>query len=363
MGLIPSQIQHLNIPIEEIDCSSADIKDVMKICNLKNKEITNVAHVNAWKIKMNGKDGRHICSEKNSWEFLAKIGEESMFGTTFLSQCDNKNKETFVFKIVSFPNEHSVKMFYNEIDFQHKASKLKVTSPVYQIFMDIHKKFGMFVMDRYQITVQRFFIVQLKSPHPDLKLLKRILDRCIEIDQLLQKHQIYHEDQHLNNFMLESIDDLDNIEKYVKIIDFGEARNAGDPLVMLKKIKVVDMPLFLPFENKGNISFFEYIKQLLSKIESSPPVETEFKQFLRSKYGADIIEYFNAMEEYIDFDGPHPKMIAKFKDQALREKYEKFIKYNEKKYKTYIIDEFKEKEEEGDEDEDEDDEEDDEEDD
>jgi hypothetical protein len=105
------------------------------------------------------------------------------------------------------------------------------------------------------------------------------------------------------------------------------------------------MPSLLPFENKENASFFEYMKQLLSKIEG-PPVETDFKQFLRSKYGADIIEYFNAMEEYIDFDGPHPKMIDKFKDQALREQYEKFIKYNEKNYKTYIIDEFKEKEEE-----------------
>jgi hypothetical protein len=145
--------------------------------------------------------------------------------------------------------------------------------------------------------------------------------------------------------MLESTDDIDNIEKYVKIIDFGEARIAGDPLTMFKKIKIVSMPSLLPFENKENASFFEYMKQLLSKIEG-PPVETEFKQFLRSKYGADIIEYFNAMEEYIDFDGPHPKMIDKFKDQALREQYEKFIKYNEKNYKTYIIDEFKEKEEE-----------------
>ena len=312
----------------------------------KNKKITNVAHVKAWKIKMNGKDGRDVCGEQNSWEFLAKIGEESVFGTTFLSKCNKEEKETYVFKIVHFPNEHAIKMFYTETDFQHKASKLQITSPVYQIFIDIRKQFGMFVMDRYQVTVQRFFIEQLKLPLPNIRLLERILNRCIEIDQLLQKHQIYHEDQHLNNFMLESTDDLDNIEKYVKIIDFGEARIAGDPLTMFKKIKIVSMPSLLPFENKENASFFEYMKQLLSKIEG-PPVETEFKQFLRSKYGADIIEYFNAMEEYIDFDGPHPKMIDKFKDQALREQYEKFIKYNEKNYKTYnIIDEFKEKEEE-----------------
>jgi serine/threonine protein kinase len=227
MGLLPSKIPQNIIPIEEIDCSLSDIKDVMKICNLKNKKITNVAHVKAWRIKMNGKVGRAVCGEQNSWEFLEKIGEESVVGKTFLSKCNKEEeKDTYVFKIVHFPNEHAIKMFYSEIDFQNKASKLKVTSPVYQIFMDTRKQFGMFVMDRYQVTVKRFFIEQLKLPQPNIRLLKRILNRCIEIDQLLQKHQIYHGDQHLNNFMLQSTDDLDNIEKYIKIIDFGEARIA-----------------------------------------------------------------------------------------------------------------------------------------
>lgn len=161
-----------------------------------------------------------ICDQQHNWLIADEnIGEKSFSATVRPSYCSSNKSKKYIFKIVSFKSDIYAKDkvkkdFDKEIEMQNLASNYGVTSPVYQVFKN--NNFGLFVMDLYQITVFRFFLEELKKSDPDYGLLESIFIRCLEILNLLKENNILHTDIHLNNFMLENIEN-----KEIKIIDFG----------------------------------------------------------------------------------------------------------------------------------------------
>lgn len=193
----------------------------------------------------------------------------------------------------------------------------------------------MFVMDQYAITVQSFLIDQLRQPTPNFILLKKIVDKCVAINSILEHNTIFHNDQHFNNFMLKSIlpGDIEDIEHNVKIIDFGEASNKSiDDNVMFKKINIVSMPQLSECV-KEKQTFLEYILSTTSTVKMSnmsnmskltniqsplpnPANEEPFITFVRGQFVRDLSDFYKDISMYSDFpdENSNPKDMEKYKN-------------------------------------------------
>lgn len=334
--------------IHEVDCGN----ELKNICNIKKTEITKISYFEAKRLKVYFyNNGQNVCGDEDTWELKHKLGEDSAFGEPYLSTCSKDDQKSYVFKIIhNLDNESNrIKKFNDEVFYQNKASQLGVSSPIYQVFMDKSKNFGMFVMDLYAMTVHRFFINQLKLPDPNLTLLQTILDRCFEINRLLTENGISHNDQHLNNFMLVSTNesDLHNVNANIKIIDFGEAvtdnSNSNSVIRMATKIIVGNIKKIEKNVHKNNLPFFNSIKEMLNRLIPETN-EQKFKRFLDSTYGPEIIEFYDAVNNYLDSDGPHPKTIPKFSDKNTRDTYSQTIENHEQTFNIYFIEIFRDKE-------------------
>jgi tRNA A-37 threonylcarbamoyl transferase component Bud32 len=339
--------------IHEVDCGN----ELKKICNIENTEITKIkSYIEAKKLNVSFyNNGQNVCGDDDSWALIRRLGEESAFGDAYLSTCSKDKQKSYVFKIIHNLENYSdrIKRFNNEVSYQTRASELGVSSPIYQVFMDKSKKFGMFVMDLYAMTVQRFFIEQLELSNPNLNLLQRIFDRCFEISHLLDENGIAHNDQHLNNFMLVSTNelDLDDVNTNIKIIDFGDATKDTSQsrlTIVLKIINGIYNNEKNEFENihENNIHFFNGIKRELNRLKSilEPEPPETIQSFLSSTCGTEIIEFYDAVENYLDYGGPHPKKIPKFSNKNTRDIYSQIIENNEKKFGVVLIKFFRDAE-------------------
>ena len=121
----------------------------------------------------------------------------------------------------------------------------KFTTPIYQIFLN--NDYLMFVTDKMKTTVLRYISNMLKgklhekiSDKKTITLIRSIIARCFEICHLLMdQYDIYHGDEHLNNFMITyNFDPYNFNPDEIKIIDFGKAYYNNKLLADTKKNKI-----------------------------------------------------------------------------------------------------------------------------
>jgi len=296
--------------ITEIECNESDLKNICKLYG--DHEL---AILNEWKVKMYEK-GNEICSIDDHWKLGRQIGEKSMFGSAHLANCKRKNgdidEKTYIFKIVELPpGTDALRRFNREVSFQIEASKLGVASPIYQVFINKKNTFGMFVMDKYEMTIQTYFKNELQLPNPDFILLRKMYDRCVTINKILETKGIFHNDQHLDNFMLKSMNpiDIQDIDNNVKIIDFGDTDiKPIENDVMSKKIKLVSIPELLPCVKEKN----EFLSYILPDFNCKPvEIKDEFKLFTK-----ELNEFYDDINNYIDdYENKYtdPKKMEKYK--------------------------------------------------
>ena len=213
------------IPIEEVVSDQDCIQNFSSICTMK---------------KTTGQDLFFAAKILNltdkpcdtTWEIKdTRIGENSDNASIYEGECKDKKPDGYkhALKYIELKDKSSfsLKQIANEINIQQKIYKESgLTTPVYQIFLN--NDYLMFVTDKLKVTVFRYIYDLLtvgKVDEKNITLIKKILERCFEICHVLMvEHDIYHGDEHLNNFML--TDDFDpghfNPDD-VKIIDFGKA--------------------------------------------------------------------------------------------------------------------------------------------
>lgn len=314
---------------EEIVCDEDDIKNICKFDG-----DNPVSMITAWKVS----SYEDICNKNDTWELGTRIGELSMFGSAHLAHCkkdkaeEDEDEKTYVFKIINLTNSDYFTKFNKEIYYQKKAAELGVASPVYQVFIDKKKTVGMFVMDLYTTTVQTFFVEQLSLKNPDIPLLKKIYDRCLEINEILESSNIFHNDQHLNNFMLKSLGpiDIQDVENNVKIIDFGEARS--EKLTdMSKKIEIVSMPSLRECVKVKN-QFLDYILPPRDSVKKEDTNEIDaFKIFIKdlNHFYDDLMNFQDRPSRYTN-----PKNMKKYEKT-----YDKYIKLMKTNGFSFLVDE------------------------
>jgi len=78
-----------------------------------------------------------------------------------------------------------------------------------------------FITDKLEITLKRFFINELSKKNPDESLLDKYFRKCISMIHKLYENGIWHNDAHLDNFMLDKKGKL-------YIIDFGLSEYGGN---------------------------------------------------------------------------------------------------------------------------------------
>ena len=209
-----------SIPIEDIISEQDCIKNMSSLCNIRQtrkgiffsaKKILNITP--------------YACDTQ--WEIGEKpIGEESSNGLIYKGQCDGNHKE-YVLKYIDLRglSDQQLRLIAKEINAQQLVyKKTGFTTPVYQIF--INDDYLMFITDKLKTTVYRYFIEKINhNTSPQIiDLLKKIAERCYDISvDLMKNHNIFHGDEHFNNFMLTNDFDEKNFDPLtIKIIDFGK---------------------------------------------------------------------------------------------------------------------------------------------
>jgi len=200
------------IPIEDIIDEQDCTKNFTELCKIK-KRPGQDSFYEAIKILNLGKD---TC--KTAWEI--SIGEISG---------NDGNDKVYALKHIPLKGKTSyeLKGIANEINMQQLIYRnTNYTTPIYKIFLNSYMM--MFITDKLHITVYRYILQKLeggKMTRDDISRIKRIIYICYQmLYDLMANHEIVHNDEHLNNFMLTDDFNEDQFdEKHIKIIDFGKS--------------------------------------------------------------------------------------------------------------------------------------------
>lgn len=179
------------------------------------------------------------------WEIKENnIGENSDNAIIYEGECKDKKQDyMYALKYIELKDKSSftLKQIANEINIQQKVYiETKFTTPIYQIFLN--NDYLMFVTDKLETIsdILKDKLLKNMKPKNKIKLIRSIITRCFEICHLLMdKYDIYHGDEHLNNFMITYNFDPDNFNPdEIKIIDFGKAYYNNKLLPDVKKNKI-----------------------------------------------------------------------------------------------------------------------------
>jgi serine/threonine protein kinase len=311
--------------MEDLNCQ----ENFVNLCSSKFRGSKKEFYMNAQKIKYNDLS---ICAKEDHWQLGDEMGEKSSNGTVRPAICirtdERKTDEgPYIFKIVRLLPEGeksgikgtTVKDFYREIDTQNRVNRLypSITSKIYQVFVDERERIGMFVMDRYTITVAKFIILELERSKPREDLIRMMFRRCLDINRTLQREMnLQHRDPHIDNFMLDSLEDEDiRNENNIKIIDFGMSGPGG-------------------VENHQNMLDAQGISGDLAKINNlfkgrHIKLLTDLAG-MGKKYGIDILSYFLESIEVA-------RRRAEDPEEQIEEALQNLSKTKDKRNKLYYI--------------------------
>lgn len=230
------------IPIEDIIDEQDCTKNFTELCKIK-KRPGQDSFYEAIKILNLGK----AC--KTVWEISeTPIGEMSGNGSIFKVSCDGNDK-VYALKYIPLKGKTSyeLKGIANEINMQQLIYRdTNYTTPIYQIFLNSYMM--MFITDKLHITVYRYILQKLeggKMTHDDISRIKRIIHICYQmLYDLMANHEIVHNDEHLNNFMLTNDFNEDQFdENHIKIIDFGKSyklpHKKNNQMTIMMRIEVI----------------------------------------------------------------------------------------------------------------------------
>lgn len=181
---------------------------------------------------------------KTSWEIEEHpIGEMSENAVLYKGSCMNDDKK-YALKFIGLKDKtgYQLKNIAREINIQHQIYlKYGLTTPIHQIFLN--DDYLLFITDKLGMTVYRYIKNSLNSGKDKKIIIKQIIERCYDMTTLLMKEGIFHNDEHLNNFMLtDDFDDQFDPSK-IKIIDFGKTSIdvSSDILRIKNRLKVISM--------------------------------------------------------------------------------------------------------------------------
>lgn len=231
------------IPIEDIIDEQDCTKNFTELYKIK-KRPGQDSFYEAIKILNLGKD---TC--KTTWEISeTPIGEISENGSIFKGSCDGNDK-VYALKYVPLKGKTSyeLKGIANEINMQQLIYRdTNYTTPIYQIFLNSYMM--MFITDKLHITVYRYILQKLEKgalSRDDISRIKKIIHICYQmLYDLMANHEIVHNDEHLNNFMLTDDFNEDQFdEKHIKIIDFGKSyklpHKKNNQMSIMMRIEVI----------------------------------------------------------------------------------------------------------------------------
>ena len=251
------------IPIEDVISHQDCIDNMSAICNIRQ-----TGQDIFFRAKKIFNTSSYPCDTQ--WEISENsIGEESSNGLVYEGNCDGESKE-YALKYINLKNlsTQDLKNIAKEINIQQLVYKKSgFTTPIYQIF--INDEYLMFVTDKLNTTVYRYLMRMIKrdTSLQTIETLKKILKTCYDISiELMKTHNIFHGDEHLNNFMLTDDFNEENFDpSAIKIIDFGKTNvyNSIDQRakMILFKQRLDAINSLIDF----NLNNFRYNKPLLLK--------------------------------------------------------------------------------------------------
>lgn len=154
---------------------------------------------------------------QHKWIPRTEIGTEGTYGEIWSACCNRNNQNDCNHVLKYMPYNDGIRIntredIINEINVQNQCSVRNLCPKIRDAWLS--ETGGAFVMELYTLTVKQLLLTK-----PDIKDKQNILANIITLIDKLHRYGIYHGDLHLDNIMVNQLDD-NNIEYY--FIDFGK---------------------------------------------------------------------------------------------------------------------------------------------
>lgn len=207
--------------------------------------------------------------EKKIYKILdyVPIGEKSIYGTIYAT-CKRKDC-TYIAKIIK--RLKSLEDIESEVHFQNEFSELGLAPKIEEWGYCKEKEAGIIIMKRLDITAKNLFVL---LPSIDRATL---LGALLSLLNIIHSRGLYHGDAHLDNFMLLSTFDLNDLLNVVRV----------DSIRSVTKKNIQNREQFM--KNYNTFSFVDYI------------IDKNLIKFIDFGRSGVITGVDNIIQDYTDF--------------------------------------------------------------